>query len=69
MTLIDVRHRNQLRSIEAINILLDAKYCVFVIGMDSQTVAGSIEAKYKDLRDYLKDVDDPGGLTLEENSW
>ena len=52
--------------IEAINILLDAKYCVFVIGMDSQTVAGSIEAKYKDLQDYLKDVDDPGGLTLGE---
>jgi len=52
--------------IEAINILLDAKHCVFVIGMDAQTVAGSIEAKYKDLQDYLKDIDDPGGLTLGE---
>jgi hypothetical protein len=52
--------------IEAINILLDAQFCVFVIGMDSQTVAGSIEAKYKDIQDYLKDVDDPGGLTLGE---
>ena len=50
--------------IEAINILLDAKHCVFVIGMDAQAVAGSIEAKYKDLREYLDDADDPGGLTL-----
>jgi hypothetical protein len=50
--------------VEAINILLDAKHCVFVIGMDARTVAGSIEAKYKDLKDYLDDADDPGGLTL-----
>ena len=49
---------------EAINVLLDAKYCVFVIGMDLNTVAGAIEAKYKDLREYVDDVDDPGGLTL-----
>lgn len=50
--------------IEAINILLDAKHCVFVIGMDAATVAGSIEAKYEDLKGYLDDRDDPGGLTL-----
>ncbi len=50
--------------IEAINILLDAKHCVFVIGMDAQAVAGSIEAKYKDLQYCLDDADDPGGLTL-----
>ena len=31
--------------IEAINLLLDAQYCVFVMGMDTRTVAGSIEAK------------------------
>lgn len=52
--------------IEAINILLDAKHCVFVIGMDAQTVAGSIEAKYKDLKECLSDSDDPGGLTLSQ---
>jgi HEAT repeat protein len=50
--------------IEAINILLDAEHCVFVIAMDAQAVAGSIEAKYKDLQEYLDDTDDPGGLTL-----
>jgi len=50
--------------IEAINILLDAKHCVFVIGMDAQAVAGSIEAKYESLQSYLDDADDPGGLTL-----
>lgn len=40
--------------IEAINILLDAKHCVFVIGMDAKTIAASIETKYKDLRDSLE---------------
>jgi hypothetical protein len=38
---------------EAINMLLDSKGCVFVIGMDSQAVARSIEAKYKDLKENL----------------
>lgn len=50
--------------VEAINLLLDAKHCVFVIGMDARTVAGAIEAKYKDLKPFLDDIDDPGGLTL-----
>lgn len=50
--------------VEAINLLLDAEHCVFIIGMDAQTVAGSIEAKYKDLKDYLGDADDSGELTL-----
>jgi hypothetical protein len=36
---------------EAINMLLDSEHCVFVLGMDSQAVAKSIEAKYKDLSD------------------
>ena len=45
--------------IEAISILLDAKYCVFIIGMDTRAVAASIEVKYKDLEDYLVD-DGPG---------
>jgi KAP family P-loop domain len=43
--------------IEAINMLVDSKYCVFVLGMDSQTVAKSIEAKYKDLKDSMADAD------------
>jgi hypothetical protein len=38
---------------EAINLLLDSEHCVFVLGMDSEAVAKSIEAKYKDLRDDL----------------
>ncbi len=50
--------------IEAINLLLEAKHCVFVIGMDSRAVAASIEAKYSDLREYLTEAGDPSGLTL-----
>jgi hypothetical protein len=50
--------------IEAINILLGAQHCVFVLGMDAQAVACSIEAKYKDLCERLGDAEDPGGLTL-----
>jgi hypothetical protein len=34
---------------EAINMLLDSEHCAFVFGMDSQAVAKSIEAKFKDL--------------------
>lgn len=50
--------------IEAINLLLDAQNCVFVMGMDMRTVAGSIEAKYKDMLTYLGTTDSPGELTL-----
>lgn len=50
--------------IEAINLLLDSHYCVFVMGMDTTTVAGSIEAKYKDLLTYLVADAAPGELTL-----
>jgi len=50
--------------IEALNTLLDAEHCVFVIGMDAQAVAASIEAKYRDLEQYLKDASDPGRLSL-----
>lgn len=35
--------------VEAINLFLDAEGCIFVVGMDSDTVAMSIEVKYKDL--------------------
>ena len=33
--------------IEAINQLLDADFCVFVLGMDAHNVAASVQAKYK----------------------
>ena len=39
--------------VEAVNLFLDAKGCVFVIGMDSESVARSIEVKYKDLFDRM----------------
>lgn len=50
--------------IEAINLLLNPDNCVFIIAMDTRAVAASIEAKYKELSEYLKDAGDPGGLTL-----
>lgn len=50
--------------IEAINTLLDAKNCVFVMGMDCQAVAASIEAKYKDLRSFIASSGAAGGLSL-----
>jgi hypothetical protein len=48
--------------IEAISMLLDSEGCVFVLGMDSQMVASSIEVKYKDLQDHLAGADgnEPG---------
>jgi hypothetical protein len=50
--------------IEAINILLDAKHCVFILGMDTQSVSASIETKYKDLCTHLKTIGDSESLTL-----
>jgi len=50
--------------IEAINVLLDANHCVFIIGMDSQAVAASIEAKYKDLKECYYGSFDSSGVTL-----
>jgi hypothetical protein len=35
--------------IEAISLFLDSEQCVFVLGIDMDTVAASIEAKYKEL--------------------
>lgn len=49
---------------EAINLILGAEHCVFIIGMDSQAVAGSIEAKYEDLVDHFEDSENQGGLSL-----
>lgn len=40
--------------IEAINLFLDAEGCVFVVGMDSDAVAMSVEVKYKDLFARMK---------------
>ncbi|MBI5294602.1 MAG: hypothetical protein HY869_03935 [Chloroflexi bacterium] len=40
--------------VEAVNLFLDAEGCVFVIGMDSESVARSIEVKYKDLFERMK---------------
>lgn len=50
--------------IESINLLLGSEHCVFVIGMDSHVLASSIQAKYKDLQEFFRDPDNPGGLSL-----
>jgi hypothetical protein len=50
--------------VEAINSVLDTEHCIFVIGMDAQAVAASIEAKYREMKELLDE--DPGGLTLGE---
>jgi hypothetical protein len=36
--------------VEAVNHLLDADYCVFVMGMDARSVAASVQAKYKHVK-------------------
>lgn len=50
--------------IEAINHLLDAEPCIFVMGMDVRSIAGSVEAKYKDLAESSVAKDLTGGLPL-----
>lgn len=40
--------------VEAVNLFLDAEGCVFIIGMDSESVSKSIEVKYKDLFARMK---------------
>jgi len=56
--------------IEAINLFLDSVGCVFVLGMDVNAVAISIEVKYKDLAERMrKDAPDsvsPGILFLDK---
>ena len=49
--------------IEAINLLLEAEHCIFIIAMDAQMVARSIELKYKGLLGTLDDVRTLGDLT------
>jgi hypothetical protein len=43
--------------IEAINLLLDSEYCVFIIGMDSSVLSRSIQAKYKEIQPYFDNGD------------
>lgn len=43
--------------IEAINLLLDSEYCVFIIGMDSSVLSRSIQAKYKEIQPYFHNED------------
>jgi hypothetical protein len=56
--------------IEGINLFLDAKGCVFLLGMDTVAVTASIENKYNDLfqkiRDENVDTASPGRLFLEK---
>jgi KAP family P-loop domain len=49
---------------EGINLFLGSPFTVFVIGMDARMVAGSIEGKYAELKEFLADEDEPGGLRL-----
>lgn len=50
--------------VEAINVLLDSEHCVFILGMDAQTVAASIEAKYKDIKEFIDEADYLIGMSL-----
>ncbi len=43
--------------IEAINVTLSCDHCVFVLGLDVETVAASIEARYQHMRELLVDAD------------
>jgi Cdc6-like AAA superfamily ATPase len=56
--------------IQAINQFLDSEKCVFVIGMNPDAVAASIEAKYKDVFDVMKkrnpNLNSPGRLFLDK---
>jgi hypothetical protein len=50
--------------IRAINHLLDADSCVFIIGMDARTVAVSVQAKYKDVHAILDGSASGASITL-----
>ncbi len=56
--------------IEGINLFLDSDRCIFVLGMDPNTVAASIENKYKDLFEKIRRentaVVSPGRLFLDK---
>jgi hypothetical protein len=42
--------------IEAVNLLLDSEYCVFILGMDSAMLSRSIQAHYKEIQPYFDDL-------------
>lgn len=56
--------------VEAINLFLDSVGCVFVLGMDMNAVAISIEVKYKELSERMRkespDSVSPGVLFLDK---
>jgi len=56
--------------IEAVNLFLDSVGCVFVLGMDMAAVATSIEVKYKELAERMRqdapDAASPGSLFLDK---
>lgn len=56
--------------IEAINLFLDSVGCVFILGMDMAAVATSIEVKYKELAERMRndspDLLSPGSLFLDK---
>lgn len=58
---------NIVQIIEAINILLDTEHCIFILGMDSQVVAGCIGAKYKDLHGYIDSFDNSNEVVLGQH--
>jgi len=53
--------------IEAINILSDAKHCIFLLGIDARSVAASIESKYKPLKEHLGDQNEGTAGTLGQH--
>ena len=48
--------------VEAMNFLLDAKYCIFVLGLDTRMVAASIEAKYDTMQKFIDDISEVDGI-------
>ncbi|MFM8392896.1 MAG: P-loop NTPase fold protein, partial [Acidobacteriota bacterium] len=56
--------------IEAINLFLDSRGCVFILGMDMAIVAASIETKHEQLAKVLRqnspDLVSPGALFLDK---
>lgn len=56
--------------IAAINLLLDCKGCIFVLGMDMRAVAASVEIKYQDLFSRIREENSgllsPGHVFLEK---
>lgn len=56
--------------IEAINLFLDSKNCVFILGMDSRAVIASIETKYSKIVQKIRTESEgyvsPGSLFLDK---